>query len=65
MRSDFHPPGFFWVLSAFRNLEPHLQRWLPILLSMLTLLPLWSIARQGGLGEVARLTVWVYVYESR
>lgn len=53
--SDLHPPAFFWALSLFRGVAPHGQRLFPILLSMLTLIPLWSIARQGGLGQLARL----------
>lgn len=53
--SDIHPPAFFWVLSQLRGVPPHGQRLLPILLSLLTLLPLWSIARNGGLGPLARL----------
>lgn len=55
--SDFHPPAFFWALSLFRRVAPHGQRLFPILLSMLTLIPLWSIARQGGLGPLARLSL--------
>lgn len=54
--SDLHPPAFFWALSLFRGVAPHAQRWLPILLSLLTLLPLGSIAR--GLGEPARLSLF-------
>ncbi len=40
-----------------RGLDPHAQRWIPILFSLLTLLPLWSIACAGGLGPLARVTV--------
>ncbi|MFT4840295.1 MAG: hypothetical protein ACJA0V_000317 [Planctomycetota bacterium] len=57
VRSDFHPPLFFWVLSLLREVDAHSQRCLPILLSMLTLLPLWSIAKQGGLGQLARVSL--------
>lgn len=55
--SDVHPPAFFWALSLLRGLAPHEQRILPILLSLLTLIPLWSIARQGGLAPLARLAL--------
>jgi hypothetical protein len=53
--SDVHPPAFFWALSLLRDVAPHAQRLFPILLSLLTLIPLWSIARHGGLGSLARL----------
>ena len=56
VKHDFRPPLFFWAMSALRGLDPHVQRWVPILFSMLTLLPLWSIARAGGLGRVAAVT---------
>lgn len=55
--SDFRPPVFFWGLSFLRGVEPHVQRWVPILFSLLTLLPLWSIARHGGLSVIARIAV--------
>jgi len=55
--SDVHPPAFFWALSFLRDVAPHGQRFFPILLSLLTLIPLWSIARQGGLGSLARLSM--------
>src|SRR5262245_58847435 len=60
---DFHPPAFFWALSLLREVAPHGQRLFPVLLSLLTLIPLWSIARQGGLGQLARLSLCgVYLF---
>lgn len=52
---DFHPPLYFWALSFVEGTDPNLQRWFSIILSLLTLLPLWAVAREGGMGTLARI----------
>ena len=54
---DFHPPLFFWALSFVRDVDPHLQRWLPIVLSMLTLVPLFAIVKRARLTVAAQVVL--------
>ena len=50
---DFRPPLFFWGMSFLRGVDAHLQRWIPILFSLLALVPLWSILQHGGVSRLA------------
>ncbi|MCB9882524.1 MAG: hypothetical protein H6834_12100 [Planctomycetes bacterium] len=53
---DFHPPLFYYGLSFLRGVDPKLQRLVPILFSLLTLLPLLGLVRAAELSPIARLT---------
>lgn len=51
VKPDFHAPIFFLGVHALEGLPPHALRVLPVVLSLLTLLPLLALARAGGLGR--------------
>lgn len=54
---DFHPPLYFLLLHGIEALgvtDPHVQRWLSILFSMATVVPLLGILRSIGFSPLAR-----------
>jgi hypothetical protein len=57
VRLDFHPPLYFLLLHAVDGWDPHAQRWISILFSVATLIPLLAIARGAGLSPLARFVV--------
>ncbi len=57
LRPDFHAPLFFLLLHPIAELNPHLLRFIPILLGLLGLVPLLLIAREAGWSRWARVVV--------
>ena len=54
-REDMHPPLFFFLLHALKGVGVHSLRWVPILASLATLLPLWGLLRESKLSAPAGL----------
>jgi len=54
VRVDFHPPLYFLLLHAVDAWDPHAQRWISIVFSLATVLPLLAIARSAGVSPLAR-----------